>query len=111
MKIPVWGNTGNLEILPKHREFLYTQVVNSHILEIKDIATFAAKFSILFLETGFVCHDRFTNQLLSNHLARRKYVVGQGKTQGIFKKNSNGDPTANFWHHYYKINPDGQSVF
>ena len=75
-------NTGNLEILSKHREFcqntgnyvkiqgilskyrefcqntgktqgiLLAQVVNALILKVKDIAIFAAKKSIFFPEAG-----------------------------------------------------------
>ena len=37
--------TWNLEMLPKHREFCFAQVVNSQILKIQDIAIFATKFS------------------------------------------------------------------
>ena len=53
-KIPVRENTGNLEILSKHREFclntgktqgiLLAQVVNVLILKVKDIAIVAAKY-------------------------------------------------------------------
>ena len=52
-KIPVRENTGNLEILSKHREFclntgktqgiLVAQVVNVLILKLKDIAIVAAQ--------------------------------------------------------------------
>ena len=55
-KIPIRENTGNLEILSKHREFclntgktqgiLLAQVVNVLILKVKDIAIVAAKISI-----------------------------------------------------------------
>ena len=48
-KIPVRENTGNLEILPKHREnteIWFAQVVNSLILKVKDISVFAPKISI-----------------------------------------------------------------
>ena len=39
-KIPVRENTGNSEILPKHREFGFAQVVNSLILKVKDVSIF-----------------------------------------------------------------------
>ena len=61
-KIPVRENTGNLEILSKHREFclntgktqgiLLAQVVNVLILKVKDIAIVAAKKSIFLPEAG-----------------------------------------------------------
>ena len=54
-KIVVRENTGNLEILPKHKEtqgILFSQVVNSLILKVKDIAIFAAKIPIFFPEAG-----------------------------------------------------------
>ena len=56
-KFPVRENTGNLEIMSKHREFcqntgktqgiLLPQVVNVLILKVKDIAIVAAKKSRL----------------------------------------------------------------
>ena len=42
---PVGENTGNLEILPKHRKFRFAQVVNSLNLTVKDISIFAVKIS------------------------------------------------------------------
>ena len=42
--IPVRENTGNFEILPKHRIW-FAQVVNSLILKVKDISEYAAKIS------------------------------------------------------------------
>ena len=48
-KIPVRENTGNLEILRKHREtqgIWCAQVVNSLILKVQNISVFAAKISI-----------------------------------------------------------------
>ena len=75
-KIPVRENTGNLEILSKHREFclsrgktqgiLLAQVVNVLILKVKDIAIVAAK-NPFFPEAG-LCP-----------LAQGKFAVGQGK--------------------------------
>ena len=57
-RFPVRENTGNLEILSKHREFslntektqgiLLAQVVNVLILKVKDIAIVAAKKIIFF---------------------------------------------------------------
>ena len=57
-KIPVRENTGNLEMLSKHREFclntgkiqgiLLAQVVNVLSLKVKDIAKVAAKKSFFF---------------------------------------------------------------
>ena len=50
-KIPVRGNTGNLEILSKHSENtgnLLAQIVDDLILKVKDIAIVAAKKSIFF---------------------------------------------------------------
>ena len=57
-KIPVRENTGNLEILSKHREYclntgktqriLLAQVVNVLIPKVKDIAIVAAKKSFFF---------------------------------------------------------------
>ena len=57
-KFPVKENTGNLEILSKHREktgnfvktqgILFAQVVYGLILKIKDFSIFAAKKSIFF---------------------------------------------------------------
>ena len=49
---PVRENTGNLEILPKHREILYAQVVNSLMPKVKETAILAAKISIFFTEVG-----------------------------------------------------------
>ena len=46
-EFPVRENTGNLEILPKHREFGFAQVENSLILKVKDVSIFATKISIL----------------------------------------------------------------
>ena len=52
-------NTGNLEILPKHREFgnfaktqgiWFCQVVNSLILKVKDISVFAPNISKFVLK-------------------------------------------------------------
>ena len=52
-----YQNTGNLEILTKHREFgnfdktqeiLFAQVINSLILKVKEILIFAAKMSNSF---------------------------------------------------------------
>ena len=58
-KNPCQENTGNLEILSKHREFylntgnfVRAQVVNVLILKVKDIAIVAAKKNIFFLEAG-----------------------------------------------------------
>ena len=61
-KFPVRENTGNLEMLSKHREFclntgktqgiLLAQVVNVLILKVKDIAIVAAKKSNFFPEAG-----------------------------------------------------------
>ena len=51
-KFPVRVNTGNLEILSKHREnteIFFAQVVNALILKVKDIAIFAAK-KLFFLQ-------------------------------------------------------------
>ena len=61
-KIPVRENTGNLEILPKHKEntgIWFAQVVNSLVLKVRDIAIFAAKISILFQKL-----DRSANSVL-----------------------------------------------
>ena len=68
-KDKVRENTGNLEILPKHREnrILYAQVVNSRILKIKDIAIFSAKLFNFFLEVGYVCQDEVMYKLVTNH--------------------------------------------
>ena len=41
-KIPVRENTGNLEMLSKHREF-FQNTVNALILKVKYIVIFAAK--------------------------------------------------------------------
>ena len=41
--------SGNLEILPKYREF--SMLKSSSILRFKDMAIFAAKYSYIFLET------------------------------------------------------------
>ena len=62
-KFCVRENTGNLEILPKHREFgnftkktgktqgiWFAQVLNSLILKVKDISIFAAKIPNLILK-------------------------------------------------------------
>ena len=61
-EFPVRENTGNLEILSKHRAntgnfvktqgILFAPVVNAQILKVKDIAIFATKKSIFFPETG-----------------------------------------------------------
>ena len=54
-KFPVRRNTGNLEILPKHRENtgnFFAQVVNSLILKVKESVIFVAEFSIFFPEAG-----------------------------------------------------------
>ena len=51
-KVAVRENTGNLEILLKYREFSFSQVVNSLILKVKDIAIF-------FLEARYVCQVSF----------------------------------------------------
>ena len=55
-QFPVRENTGNLEILPKHREKtgnLFAHAVNSLIPKVKDIAIFAAKNSFFFPEAEF----------------------------------------------------------
>ena len=51
MKIPVRESTGNLEILPKHRENtgnMVAQVANSLILKVKNISVLAPEISIFF---------------------------------------------------------------
>ena len=89
-EIPVRENTGNLEILSKHREFclktgitqgiLLAQVVNVLILIAKDIAIVATKNpffsrSWIGLPSQFcVCN---THKLCK--LAQGKLAVGQGK--------------------------------
>ena len=76
-KIPVRENTGNLEILSKHREFclntgktqgiLLAQVVNVLILKVKDIAIVPAKKSIFF-QTGKVCQVSSVYVILTNYV-------------------------------------------
>ena len=90
-KISVKENTGNLEILPKHREFslntgktqgiLLAQVVNVLILKVKDNVIVAPKKSY-FPEAGYVCQVSSVD-VLNTHklckLAQGKFAVRQGK--------------------------------
>ena len=79
---PCQGNTGNLEMLSKHREFclntvktqgiLLAQVVNVLILKVKDIAIVAAKKS--FFSRSCVCNTHILCKL-----AQGKFAVEQGK--------------------------------
>ena len=84
-------NTGNFEILPKHREFylntgktqgiLLGQVVNVLILKVKDIAIVAAKVAIFFSRSWIGLPSQFC--VCNSHklckLAQGKFVVRQGK--------------------------------
>ena len=100
-KFPVRENTGNLEILPKHREntgILFAQVVNSLILKVKDIICHENSnfFQKLYRSAKSVlCNSRKLCQL-----AQGKFAVGQGKNrenvQGIRKYNLSGYPAPIF---------------
>ena len=70
--IPVRENTGNLEILPKHREFCLLKMYNSLILRVKDIAIFAAKMS-MFSRSWIGLPSPFC--VCNSH----RLAVGQGK--------------------------------
>ena len=48
-KIPVGEYTGNLEMLPKHREILYAQGINSLIVQICDKLDMSAE-SVLYMK-------------------------------------------------------------
>ena len=68
---------GNLEILPKHREFGFAQVVNALILKVKIFQYLSRTFlgSWISLPSQFcVC-----NSHKSGKLSQGKFVVGQGK--------------------------------
>ena len=82
-------NTGNLEILSKHREFclnkgktqgiLLAQIVNVLILNVKDIAIFAAKKIHFFSRSWIGLPSQFC--VCNTHKVSKlgKFVVGQGK--------------------------------
>ena len=70
-KIPVRENTGNLEMLPKHREFCELKC----FLRFKDIAIFAAKSLIIILE--IINHGNCHRENVWLHRGK------SGKTQGI----------------------------
>ena len=72
-KILVMENKGNLEILPKHRDFLCAQVVNSLIVKRQDIGRFAAQF--LFFQKSVSLSEIGTGNISS----------WTGKIQGICK--------------------------
>ena len=91
-KNPCQGNTGNLEMLSKHREFCqntgktqgmwFTQVENALILKVKDFALFAAKKKSIFFQKldRSAKSDSYSHKLCK--LAEGKFAVGR-KTQGI----------------------------
>ena len=88
-------------MLPRHMELsLPAQVVNSLLLEIKDIAIFATKRFNLFLETEYnVCQVSFIcKRVAITDIGIGKSAVGQGteKPQGIQKKDLSGDPLLEF---------------
>ena len=74
-RFPVRENTGNLEILPKHREFWFAQVV---ILvcssckfpdsEGKRYFSICSKNFQFFLNVGSVCQVRFVYVIVTNHI-------------------------------------------
>ena len=90
-KFPVRENTGNLEILSKHREcclntgktqgILLGQVVNVLILKVKDIAIVAEKINPFFSRSRIGLPSQFcvcnTHKLCK--LAQGKFAVRQGK--------------------------------
>ena len=91
-EIPCQENTGNVEFLPKHREFcqklvmfLCAYILNSLILQIKGIALFAAKLSIVFLQNRMCLPSHsfygfcILNILKSLKLAQGRFAVRQGQ--------------------------------
>ena len=89
-KIPVRENTGNLEILSKHREFYLNtgkrqgivlgQVVKVPIHKVKYITIVAAKKSFFFPEAGKVCQVSSVYVILTNCVNwHGKFPVGQRK--------------------------------
>ena len=81
-KIPVRENTGNLEILPKHREFgnfaktqgiCFSQVVTSLILKVKDILIFATKIFFKGCQVSFVC------VIVTNHVNWHRENLQSGR--------------------------------
>ena len=86
-KIPVRENTGNLEMLSKHREFclntgktqgiLLAQVINVLILKVKDIAKVAAKKNPFFSRSWIGLSSQFC--VCNSHklckLAQGKFAV------------------------------------
>ena len=89
----VTENTGNLEILSKHREFclntgktqgiLLAQVVNVLILKAKDIGIFATKKKHFFPEAGLPSRFCVCNTHKLCKLAQGIICGRTGKTQGI----------------------------
>ena len=53
-KIPVRENTGNLEIVGKHMESFFAQVVDSLILKVKNIVVLTAETSNIFFRS-WIC--------------------------------------------------------
>ena len=107
-KFPVRENTGNLEILSKHREnsgnfvktqgILFAQVVNGLILKIKDFAIFAAKKSRSWI--GLPSQFCVCNSHKLCKLAQGKIAVRQGKN-----KENTGNLKIQFqWQGLYRAN-------
>ena len=79
-------NTGNLEMLQKHKENsgnLVAQVVNSLVLKVKGIPIFAAKIPNYILNwISLPSQFCVCNSHKSRKFEQGKFAVGQGKKQG-----------------------------